>query len=341
MMLVRWNSYTRGDMKTIEIAAAVLVCFSASVSSAVPVSGSSMIRNSWNEKRKVHTLQRRISTAINVYAENGTVPRIRHEEGVYEGVEYDILRVDPDEHTFLKVDYSETPEYLDELYDPDLEKEGFTRAAGINAVFFDNTEIAYGRPVGGVMINGEWTNWNGEENTPAYGSGFATVYFNRGKMEIRYHGWENGAWKGDEDWSYWCGYAIEAENAVSGAFTYFIDGKEQDITDGEHGVIDYHKTRRALTILAQKEDLQYLLIEFYGGLSEEKVLEFLREEGVMDAIRMGGGGSTSMVYLESEVNQEYPVCPADPDLPQFGAEAIAERQRRGTGFVAGDKKYFW
>lgn len=327
-------------MKTIRMIAAVVLCFSVSVLSGVKASGSALIRNSWNEKRKVHTLQRKISTAINVYAENGTVPRVSHEEGIYAGVEYDILRVDPSEETFLKVDYSESPEYLDELYDEDLEAQGYTRVAGINAGFFNNTSHGYGRPVGGVMVNGEWTDWNGEENTPAYGSGYATAYFNRGKMELCYHGWENGAWKGDEDWSYWYGYAVESENAVSGSYTYFCDGEEIDITDGDHGMVNYHKSRRALTILAQKADLQYLLIEFYGSVSEEKVIEFLRAEEVVDAIRMDGGGSTSMVYLESEVNQEYETGSADPDLPLFGPEAIAERQKQGTGFVASEAKYF-
>ena len=62
--------------------------------------------NCWDETKRAHYQRRKISTAINIYAEEGTVPQVRHESGVLAGVEYDILRIDPCRTTFLKVDYS-------------------------------------------------------------------------------------------------------------------------------------------------------------------------------------------------------------------------------------------
>ena len=65
--------------------------------------------------KKAHYLRRSISTAINIYRKRRNRPQVKHETGILDGVEYDVLLVDPCENTFLKVDYSESPEYL-ELY---------------------------------------------------------------------------------------------------------------------------------------------------------------------------------------------------------------------------------
>ena len=262
--------------------------------------------NCWDETKKAHYLRRRVSTAINIYSKEGTIPRVNHESGWYSGVEYDILRVSPDENTFLKVDYSESPKYLNALYDRDLMEAGYIRVGGINAGYFANSGSEYGRPVGAVRVNNEWTLWHGKENTPSYGNGYATVYFNTYDMEIRYHGWKNGQWKGDPDWSFWTGYLIEAENAVSGSYTWFVDGEEKDITGGQFGMVNYRVYGRALTILAQDEEGNFLLLEFYGTMKESAVVQFLREYHVRDAIRLDGGGSCQMVYDDELVNLDFP-----------------------------------
>ena len=111
------------------------------------------IINCWDETRKAHYLRRKLSTAINIYSREGSAARVKHESGTLDGVEYDILSVDPSEDTFLKVDYSETPLYLDQLYDEDLIKKGYVRVGGINAGYFSNTNVEYGRPVGAVRTN--------------------------------------------------------------------------------------------------------------------------------------------------------------------------------------------
>ena len=285
--------------------------------------------NCWDETKRAHYQRRKISTAINIYAEEGTVPQVRHESGVLAGVEYDILRIDPCRTTFLKVDYSETPVYLTQLEDRELLAEGYVRVGGINAGYFDNTASQYGRPVGAVRMKNEWTSWHGQLNTPAYGSGYATAYFNRYNMTLRYHGWKNRKWQGDHNWSYITGYLIDAENAVSGSYTYFADGKEQDITHGETGVMNYHTYGRALTIFAQRKNGQFLLIEFYGTIADSRVLELLRREDVKDAIRLDGGGSCQMLYDDELVNGRYqPLRNAPDDTPKFDRDAAdAKRQR--------------
>ena len=151
--------------------------------------------NCWDETKKAHYQRRRLSTAINIYAKEGSVPQVLHESGILAGVEYDILRIDPCRTTFLKVDYSETPVYLSQLEDKTLLSEGYVRVGGINAGYFSNTNYQYGRPVGAVRVNNEWTRWHGELNTPAYGSGYATAYFNRYRVES----WEDDEYYADSD----------------------------------------------------------------------------------------------------------------------------------------------
>ncbi|MBR4456299.1 MAG: phosphodiester glycosidase family protein [Solobacterium sp.] len=285
--------------------------------------------NCWDEVKKAHYERRRISTALNVYAEEGTIPRVRHESGWIDGVEYDVLRVDPSETTFVKVDYSEQPVYLSQLKDDALLRQGYVRVGGINAGYFSNGTIQNGKPVGAVRTENEWTQWHGERNTPAYGSGYATAYFNVYGMALRYHGWKNGSWQGDHNWSYWTGYLIEAENGISGSYTYFADGCEQDITRGDYGAINYRTYGRALTVFAQRSDGQFLLLEIYGTVKEEAVRAFLRNEHVTDAIRLDGGGSCQMIYEDTLVNYPYVfLTELPPDEPVFDREAAILRRKR-------------
>jgi hypothetical protein len=98
-----------------------------------------LIPNSFDETSRSHDLRRNVPVAINVYAKNGTVPQVVHEEGVLNGVAYDVLRVDPSEDTFIQVDYSPSAQLLYSLYDYDLVSQGYTRIGGINASFFTGT----------------------------------------------------------------------------------------------------------------------------------------------------------------------------------------------------------
>ncbi len=286
------------------------------------------IEYSWDEETRVQMLRRKVATAINVYTD-GKTNDITHEEGMLDGVLYDILRVTPSAHTFLQVDYSETPRYLNELADSSTIARGYRYAGGINAGYFSASDYNYGQPVGAVRRNNEWTTWQGSENTPAYGNGFATAYIDGDDLTLRYHGWNWGFWHGDSSWKWWSGYNIDADFAVSGSFTYFADGVQQDLTNGAYGSVDYRKYGRAVTILAQKPDKQFLLITIFGTVSESRITEFLRELGVSDAIRMDGGGSTQMVY-ETDLVKNVP--------PALSWSAVKEEPRmneaESIGFVS-------
>ena len=295
----------RHHIKRIAVIAAVTVRSLASL----PVHAEE-IENAWDEDSRVHTLRRRVATAINVYTDK-TEEAITHEEGVYENVIYDILRVNPSEHTFLQVDYRETPGYVNELKDPETIAKGFAYAGGINAGYFSNADYEYGKPVGAVRRNNDWAVWNGEQLTPAYGNGFATAYLNGDTMKLKYHGWAKNFWFGDKLWTWWNGYSIDADFAVSGSFTYYADGVQQDITNGDRGEVDYRTFGRAVTILAQKPDKQYLLITFYGTVAEDRLLSFLTLQGVSEAIRLDGGGSTQMVYETDLVKTIDPLIPSE------------------------------
>lgn len=255
---------------------------------------------SWDEKEKEDKLSRDITTAINVYTD-GTVQEVFHETGMLEGIQYDILRVVPSEHTFIQVDYTEEPKPLIELVDEETLAAGYEYAGGINGGFFRLTGKEYGRPVGAVRRKNAWTKWQGEENTPAYGSGFATAYFTGDTMQLKYHGWQKGVWTGDEDWTYEYGYMINAENGISGSYTYIVDGEAKDITGDDYGIIDYRTFGRAATIFAQNTEHEYMLIEIFGVVDDKKILKFLQSLDTLNALRMDGGISTQMVYIPKYV----------------------------------------
>lgn len=257
---------------------------------------------SWNEKGKDNHLSRDITTAINVYTD-GTVQEVFHETGSLEGIQYDILRVIPSEHTFLQVDYSEEPKPLGELADEETVAAGYAYAGGINGGFFQLSGKEYGRPVGAVRRKNAWTKWRGEENTPAYGSGFATAYFTGDTMWLKYHGWQEGVWTGDEDWTYKSGYVLDAENGISGSYTYIVDGEAKDITGEDYGIIDYRTFGRAATIFAQNAKHEYMLIEIFGVVDDKEILKFLRSLDTVNALRMDGGISTQMVYIRKYVTE--------------------------------------
>ena len=255
------------------------------------------VENSWDETKRVHHLRRPVSTAISVYTK-GNNEDITHEEGILDGITYDILRVNPSEDTLVQVDYSESPAMINQMKDYNRISQGYAYAGGINAGYFENGGgEGYGKPVGAVRRYGDWTTWYGIPNTPAYGNGFATPYIDGDVLKLRYHGWAGNNWCGDGGWTWWGGYAIDGGAfGVSGSFTYFADGKEVDITGGSSNGINYRSYGRAVTILAQKSDLQFLLITIYGTVAESRIRDFLRELGAFDAIRFDGGGSTQMVY---------------------------------------------
>ena len=279
----------------------VSLVFAGLFRTVLPVYGEEVV-NSWDETKRVHFLRRKIPSAINIYTD-GTEESVFHEKGLIDEIQYDILRVIPSEHTFLQVDYSEVPMYLNELKDYSTIAQGWQYAGGINAGYFSNQEFEYGRPVGCVRRHNAWTTWYGQENTPAYGSGYATAYFTGDDMWIRYHGWAWNDWQGDDGWRWWTGYTINAENGISGSYTYYANGEEMDITGGAASGINYRAYGRAVTIFAQNDKKEYLLITIYGTLPEQRIKEVLRELHLVNALRMDGGGSAQMVY-ETELVKE-------------------------------------
>ena len=273
---------------------------SAILINVMVVNGEEVI-NAWDETGRIHQFRRPVPTAINIYTD-GSAQDILHEQGVRDGVSYDLLKVTPTEHTTIQVDYSDAPVFLNDLSDSLMEEQGFHYVGGINGGFFSNTEYEYGRPVGAVRRSNGWVLWNGEECTPAYGSGYATAYFERDSMSLKYHGWQNGQWLGDDLWT-WEGYSINAENGITGAYTYYANGEPIDITAETEPAVDYRGYGRALTIFGQTEEKDYLLINIYGTLSEESVYSLLNNWNTVNALRLDGGGSCQMVY-ETEYVQE-------------------------------------
>ncbi len=239
-----------------------------------------------------------VGSAINIYTLQDTEASVIHHTGNVNGVNYDMLEVTPSETTFIKVDYVGHAEWLTEIYDWGLISEGYIRTGGINANYYAwHTVPNYGQPVGGVRMAGKWTSWQGQPNVPEYGSGYATAYWDRtGLMKLAYSGEDAINSTG------WIGEKVESECAVSGSYTYIVEGEKKDLTDG-YGWYAYHSNDYAFSCLAQKEDGTYYLISFWNGMRDEKVQDFLLELDVYNAIRLDGGTSTSMCYEDELVKE--------------------------------------
>ena len=237
-------------------------------------------------------LNNAVGSAVNIYTLKGTEASVVHHTGNYNGINYDMLEVKPSETTFIKVDYMGYAEWLRDLYDWGLVSEGYIRTGGINASYYAwHTNPNYGQPVGGVRMAGKWTDFRGEPNLPDYGSGYVTAYWDRtGLMKLVYSG-ENVVQGTTE----WIGEKVESECALSGSYTYIVNGERKDLTDG-YGWYVYHSNDYAFSCLAQREDGTYYLISFWNGMRDEKVQDFLLGLDVYNAIRLDGGTSTSMCY---------------------------------------------
>ena len=239
-----------------------------------------------------------VGSALNIYTLEGTDAKITHHMGNFNGVNYDMLEVKPSDTTFIKVDYMGHAEWLNQIYDWGLVSEGYQRVGGINASYYAwHTNPNAGQPVGGLRMAGEWTDFQGEPNMPDYGSGYVTAYWERtGLMKLVYSGEDVVHDTG------WIGEEVESECALSGSYTYIVNGERKDLTDGE-GWYVYHTNDYAFSCLAQKEDGTYFLINFWNGMRDEKVQDFLLELDVYNALRLDGGTSTSMCYEEDLIQE--------------------------------------
>ena len=250
-----------------------------------------------------------VGSAINIYTLKDTEASIIHHTGNYKGINYDMLEVMPSETTFIKVDYMGYAEWLNNIYDWGLVSEGYIRAGGINANYYAwHTVPNYGQPVGAVRMAGKWTYFGSEPNVPDYGSGYATAYWDRtGLMKLVYSGEDAVNGTG------WIGEKVESECAVSGSYTYIVEGERKDLTNG-YGWYAYHSNDYAFSCLAQKKDGTYYLINFWNGMRDEKVQDFLLDElDAYNAIRLDGGTSTSMCYDDELVREAEPAETEDTE----------------------------
>ncbi len=289
-------------MKRLNKIIAVLCIGLVTILSHTLTANAEMVNKAWGQGSSntyILGLNNAVGSAINIYTLKDTGPSIIHHTGNYNGINYDMLEVMPSETTFVKVDYMGYAEWLNNLYDWGLVSEGYIRAGGINANYYAwHTNPNYGQPVGGVRMAGEWTKFRGEPNVPDYGSGYATAYWDRtGLMKLVYSGEDAVNDTG------WIGEKVESECAVSGSYTYIVNGERKDLTDG-YGWYAYHSNDYAFSCLAQKEDGTYFLISFWNGMRDENVQNFLLDLDVYNAIRLDGGTSTSMCYEEDLIIEE-------------------------------------
>jgi hypothetical protein len=287
--------------KSMKITAALCALLGTAVSNTLQVNAE-LVKKAWGQGSSntfILGLNNAVGSAVNIYTLKGTDAEILHHVGNFNGINYDMLEVKPSETTFVKMDYMGYAEWLNDIYDWGLVSEGYVRAGGINANYYAwHTNPNYGQPVGGLRMAGKWTNFRGEPNLPDYGSGYATAYWDRtGLMKLVYSG-ENVVAGTTE----WVGEKVDSECAVSGSYTYIVNGERNDITDG-YGWYEYHYNDYAFSCLAQKKDGTYYLISFWNGMRDEKVQDFLLGLDVYNAIRLDGGTSTSMVYEDDYVQE--------------------------------------
>jgi hypothetical protein len=252
-----------------------------------------------------------IATAVNVYAKKGTTPSVKYVRGTFNGKRYDALIVTPSDTTFIELDYAgDDPQYLDRLEDTDLLAQGFWRVGGINGGFFNGKDPDYGRPTGAVLVDGVWQKWHGEELTPAYGSGNATVYFNPdGELELCYNGWQDGKWMPPDDafWSYDDGagsyiYHTDRRYGLSGAYTLLKDGRRIWLGRSQ-SIYSNRSSDSSVTLFGESADGRILLVTAgsIGGIEQETAL--MQQLGAVNAIRLDGSTSTGMCVDKGLVNR--------------------------------------
>ena len=288
-------------MKKLVKISAVLCTVLTMFTSRTLTAEAELVKKAWGQGYSntfILGLNNTVGSAVNIYTLKDTDAAIIHHTGNFNGINYDMLEVTPSETTFIKVDYMGYAEWLNNIYDWGLVSEGYIRAGGINANYYAwHTNPNAGQPVGGLRMAGKWTSFRGEPNMPEYGSGYATAYWDRtGLMKLVYSG-EN------IDGSGWTGEKVESECALSGSYTYIVNGERKDLTGGA-GLYEYHYNDYAFSCLAQKEDGTYFLISFWNGMRDEKVQDFLLGLDVYNAIRLDGGTSTSMCYETDIVREE-------------------------------------
>ncbi len=288
-------------MKNLIKTAAVFCTVLVTAASHTSTVNAEMVHKAWGQGSSntyILGFNNAVGSAVNIYTLRDTESSIVHRTGNYNGINYDMLEVKPSETTFIKVDYMGYAEWLNDIYDWGLVSEGYTRAGGINANYYSwITNPNHGQPVGGVRMAGEWTDFRGEPNVPDYGSGYVTAYWDRtGLMQLVYSGEDAVNGTG------WIGEKVESECAVSGSYTYIVNGERKDLTDG-YGWYEYHSNDYAFCCLAQKKDGTYLLISFWNGMRDNNIQDFLLEQDVYNAIRLDGGTSTSMCYEEDLVEE--------------------------------------
>jgi exopolysaccharide biosynthesis protein len=287
----------------IVLLATALVCFLV-----LPVRSRGLTRISDTGSREYTN---RIATAVNVYARKGVAPSVKYTRGTFNGKRYDALIVTPSDTTFIQLDYAgDDPQYLDSLEDTALLAQGYWRVGGINGGFFNNNEPDYGRPTGAVLVDGVWQLWRGEELTPAYGNGNATVYFNRdGGLKVYYHGWQNGIWMTPADtfWSYDSSvkdytYHIFSRYGLSGAYTLLKDGRRTWLGRAQSAYPDCSKDT-SVTLFGESADGRILLVTArnIGGIVQETAL--MQQLGAVTAIRLDGSTSTGMCVDKGLVNR--------------------------------------
>ncbi|MBE6122363.1 MAG: phosphodiester glycosidase family protein [Erysipelotrichaceae bacterium] len=290
-------------MKKIKKMMAVLCLGLASVSAHTLTAEAELVNKAWGQGYSntfILGLNNTVGSAVNIYTLKGTEPSVIHHTGNFNGINYDMLEVTPSETTFVKLDYMGYAEWLNNIYDWGLVSEGYVRAGGINANYYSwHTNPNAGQPVGGVRVAGKWTDFRGEPNMPEYGNGYVTAYWDRtGLMKLVYSG-------EDVNGGGWVGEKVESECALSGSYTYIVNGERKDLTGGS-GWYEYHYNDYAFSCLAQKKDGTYYLISFWNGMRDEKVQDFLLELDVYNALRLDGGTSTSMCYEEDAVQEAEP-----------------------------------
>ncbi|MBR4457270.1 MAG: phosphodiester glycosidase family protein [Solobacterium sp.] len=282
--------------------AAVLCAGIAAGMSAAVTAEAELVRKAWGQGSSntyILGLNNAVGSAVNIYTLKGTEASVVHHTGNYNGINYDMLEVKPSETTFVKTDYMGHAEWLTDIYDWGLLSEGYVRVGGINANYYAwHTNPNYGQPVGGLRMAGKWTYFRGEPNLPDYGSGYVTAYWDRtGLMRLVYSG--EDVLHGSTEW---IGEKVDSECAVSGSYTYIVNGERKDLTDG-YGWYEYHYNDYAFCCLAQKEDGTYYLISFWNGMRDQNVQDFLLGLDVYNAVRLDGGTSTSMCYEDEMVRE--------------------------------------
>lgn len=253
---------------------------------------------------------RPIPNGIAVYSVNGKKPNAKIESGSHGGVSYTMVLVSPDENTVIETFGTTSGRKGAAVWDGNLSVGNRQLVALINGSLFEDSKI------NGVTIS------NGEQISDHWPDRYGVFWFNsdNSKASISNAGSDTFG-----------GYS----NAIAGVYPIISNGTPgnpsiisyaggNNYTAGSYYEKDLGGGSKRMTIIGQKANGTYVLMALKNSsnITFADMLSIAQKEGLVNALRMDGGGS-SQIWATRKLN-EIEENEGEASLPSDFSSSIAQ-----------------